>query len=209
MIVAGILILIVIYFSVSEYTKIVRKNVPGEERIPILTEMYKMVTKSESLPIKPFLTFGTLLGYYRERKIIPYDYDIDIGVFSEDYDLVKTYCKNLLKRNKDYTLRVEDFLWWKHFTIFHKRTGLNLDVNCFERQGYKVLTKVPSFFTKYIAGVCAVKQPSEWYLPLKKTRFLGKNIYVPNKPEKLLECVYGKDFMIPDHKCNKGLCKKI
>ncbi len=48
-------------------------------------------------------------------------------------------------------------------------------------------------------------------LPLIKVDFLGKEIYIPNNPSKLLECYYGKKYIIPDHECNKEctICKKI
>ena len=39
----------------------------------------------DGLNIPFFLSSGTCLGYFREKKFIEYDYDIDIGIFSTDY----------------------------------------------------------------------------------------------------------------------------
>lgn len=47
-------------------------------------------------------------------------------------------------------------------------------------------------------------------MPLQVNKFLDRNTYIPNMPEKLLECYYGKNFIIPDHTCNSdcSICKK-
>lgn len=49
----------------------------------------------DRLNIPFFLSSGTCLGYVREGKIIDHDYDIDIGIFREDYneDIVKEFEK--------------------------------------------------------------------------------------------------------------------
>lgn len=47
-----------------------------------LDKIYK-IFKTNNVNI--WFEYGTLLGAYREKGFIPYDYDIDLGMYSEDY----------------------------------------------------------------------------------------------------------------------------
>lgn len=46
----------------------------------------KTVNACNKLNIPCFISSGTCLGYHRDGNFIEYDYDIDIGIFAEDYD---------------------------------------------------------------------------------------------------------------------------
>ena len=47
--------------------------------------------------MKPFLTFGTLLGYYRDQRFIDHDDDIDLGLLEMDWPKVDDL-KNRMER---------------------------------------------------------------------------------------------------------------
>ena len=49
----------------------------------VLTDMKKILDNENQ---EFFLSDGTLLGCYREKKFIEHDGDIDIGIFSEKYN---------------------------------------------------------------------------------------------------------------------------
>ena len=67
----------------------------------ILPDLLKILKKNN---IKNFITAGTLLGYKRNKKIIPWDDDIDIAIIDEDnikqkFENIKSELKN---QNKYY-----------------------------------------------------------------------------------------------------------
>ena len=52
----------------------------------VYTELLKRASDVlDEMNISWFLSSGTCLGYFREGKFIDHDYDIDIGIFAEDY----------------------------------------------------------------------------------------------------------------------------
>ena len=58
----------------------------NDDKQRIYTIMLKKISQifnKDNVPF--FLSSGTCLGYFRENKFIDFDYDIDIGVFYNDY----------------------------------------------------------------------------------------------------------------------------
>ena len=51
--------------------------------VEALAKLDEVLTKNG---MKPFLTFGLLLGAYRDKGFIPYDYALDTGIVEERPD---------------------------------------------------------------------------------------------------------------------------
>jgi lipopolysaccharide cholinephosphotransferase len=39
----------------------------------------------DKLKVKAWILFGSIIGYIRHKGIIPWEWDIDVGVSTEDY----------------------------------------------------------------------------------------------------------------------------
>jgi phosphorylcholine metabolism protein LicD len=194
------------------YKKSVRErmSVTPQIRRQILIDLYKLIYKvSVNSGTKPFIIYGTLLGYVRNKDLICYDFDLDFGISNDEYLKFK---EELYKINNDkYTILIKKYLTYETIEIIDDDTRISADIFQFKIENGKVQRLVsPTYSVSYL-GECTAYYPEEWIYPLKQVEFLGKGIYIPNDAPKLLECYYGKDYIIPDTKCDASCnnCKKI
>ena len=216
-----IIVVIIFLFGynlfVSLYNKL-KRNVPVKQRLAILKDLFGYVADSaEQNNIKLCLMFGTLLGQQRQNDLICYDYDVDVAVLSNtDFMFL---ANDLTKRiNSDpqspYAIIIVDNFLFKHITILHKKSKINLDIDVYSKTKNGSFQLGLSYFvflySKYIANQTQRRTvPQDWFLPLKPVRFLGKNVYIPNKPELYLETEYGKNYLTPNHSCNADCSKCV
>lgn len=68
-----------------------------------------LIKKLDENNIKYFLIGGGLIGYYRHNQgFIPWDDDIDIGIFEEDRDKFHNLVKEMIKEYSNLTLDIDD-----------------------------------------------------------------------------------------------------
>lgn len=187
-----------------------RMSVSPQIRRSILIDLYELIDKvAINTGTKPFIIYGTLLGYERNKDLICYDFDLDYGIINDEYELFKN---ELFKINNDkYTILIKKYLSYETIEIIDKYTRISADIFQFKTENGKVQRLVsPTYTVKYL-GECASYYPEEWIYPLKRVDFLGKQVHIPNNAPKLLECYYSKDYIIPDTKCDNTCnnCKKI
>tara|TARA_Y100000996_G_scaffold415277_1_gene409116 strand:- start:4143 stop:5747 length:1605 start_codon:yes stop_codon:yes gene_type:complete len=163
-----------------------------------ILKRFDQVMKDQN--IKYFLDSGSLLGAYRDKGIIHYDDDLDIGVLKEEYDKIRDW------EDKDYSLELNrnDTIYCYEQNMVNglfieKKTGTYIDIFCFK----KINKGDNRYFTTFVhIGKDARKgaeenrmycRKSEIY-PLKKMQF-GVDFYpVPNKTELILKRLYGDDL---------------
>lgn len=148
--------------------------------------------------------YGTLLGAYREHGFIPYDYDIDLGMYADHFTpelerdlfnegfLIKRYFYKVANQDPSNRVKTELTLIYKNVSIdifFYFTEGEN-------RVGY-VYNNIlwgKEFSSKNIMAPIVTRLPNA---PLKEIDFLGIKFEIPQNTEECLETLYGKTFMTP------------
>ncbi|WP_013325564.1 LicD family protein [Gloeothece verrucosa] len=145
-----------------------------------LVELLFFVTHLlEEHNIPYFIYWGTLLGSIRHSGLIPWDYDVDIGILKDDFERVQVL-KPIIKKNG---------FWFSNFafegegcTIFYSRINhLHLDIEVWEAD------------ETYIKWSDYKLLKSEVF-PLIKYPFYHKHLLGPNKIDSLLD-YYGSDCL--------------
>lgn len=190
--------------------------------------------------INYWICHGTLLGLIRDKKLIEWDHDIDIAVWSD-----KITKKEIIK-----IFHNENFILQKGFGLsddiisFKRKGGRIVDINFYEKIFKKkkcyayVKWYIPksivmktidalsagkdynSYGKKFFHSLSYLKklfifikkvlikfklfykeigysEPIEYIEKIKDLNVLEYKIKIPNKPEKYLACIYGKDWKTP------------
>ena len=193
----------------------INRKINSNERINSLTGLYHMVADiAEQNNIKLFLLFGTLLGQQRNDKLICYDYDADVGIMTEDFDILKTALKKNIDPSKYKLIILNNHFTGKQIHVIDKKTSLIIDIDMYTKQKNGSFKREISYYM-YLLNTYIIHQcnkwyiPQDWLVPLKPVTFLGKNVYIPNNPTDWLTCEYGSNYLTPDHKCNQDCSKCI
>lgn len=201
-IIIGILLVLVWYYFIRSekyfhepkghphYDKRYFKNVMTVGSIQEkLKELFPVLSKYLiSKNIKFWLLYGTLLGYYRDKDMIPWDDDIDVGVLFDDLDKLPERKiingKYLWDRNIDARPCYHDGNNIVIARLICMETGVFIDIfgQCIRKD--EVMSSDGNIYDK------------KDIFPLVQTTFLGSHTYVPQNVKKVLTVVY-KDLSIP------------
>lgn len=159
----------------------------------LLEELCKICNKRD---IKIIIMHGSLIGWYFNKSILPYDNDIDVCILQEDIlkfikcdgietdDYIIKINPNFINRNPNDRDNVIDA------RIISKKCGLFIDITFLTNIEYNNYynCKSPHYYMK------------DNILPLKKDYFENCNIYIPNKYKFCLFQEYGKKVLYPKYK---------
>jgi hypothetical protein len=129
-----------------------------------------------------WICYGTLLGWWREGRILAHDRDVDFAVPVDAYERLKAAAVRL---PKGFSL---------HDTS-HRHGGPKLYVNY---RGWDAdlyfLTETDGRLHPLLKSLNpgdTAPFPREWFYPARTADFLGEETRVPNEPERYLTHTYG------------------
>ncbi len=166
----------------------------GDTKPPVVEPMEVSVAETvlkeakvvlDELDVVFFLRHGTCLGAVRDRALIGWDDDLDIGSivglhgFTED--LIEPVVAAFRERGFNAIVQEADL----HISVELNKLDTPLDWTC-----YRVVDDS-------IYQWPMVKIPVALHTDLKPIEFLGEEFNVPNPPEEYLRLKYGPEWMIP------------
>ncbi|KAM8986067.1 ribitol 5-phosphate transferase FKRP [Ara ararauna] len=147
-----------------------------------------VVSVLEASGIRYWLEGGSLLGAVRLRDIIPWDYDVDLGIYKEDVGK----CRWLAAAAAGEALEdTEGFLWEKaaegeFYRVHYSRSNrLHVDLWPFYSRG-GVMTK-----DTWLGHRQDVEFPERFLQPRVPMEFAGMTAMAPNSAREFLELKFG------------------
>ena len=163
-----------------------KKNISSEENKSTLIYLLKIFSQyCKEKNIKMIIMHGSLIGYYFNKKILPWDDDIDIILVGDDSYKLKNY------NGSDYIIEVNPN------SINRSKKDINNVIDS------RVISKTNGIFIDitYFFGqdiLCAKDKhcyKSEYILPLKKSIFENIDVWVPNDIKNCLVQEYGQKVL--------------
>jgi len=177
-----------------------------DERLRVLN---LAISALEDIGADYWICNGTLLGLIRDDALIPWDTDIDIGIFDT------THVESLTTRLQDIGMVVVDEGPGSDYIVFGYG-GIRLDFNIFHsHQGeYRTLWRVSrnNFTTKVVIKFLTIlrirppdflftlegyRVPQQMVTPTCTRTFFDLQARIPHQPEPVLEYIYGPSWHTP------------
>jgi len=173
---------------------LLKKNI---SRRCFILQIYGPIVIKETMDIcrkinlKPFLNYGSLLGYYRDNALIDTDNDIDMGIFEQDIPKLPKLKEAMIARG--YKVRKED----KFKVSYISTKYANIFIDFWIHYRHQSSNKIFSGSFRKMKKVSIFPFSPEIFNILQSVRFLNVQVYIPQNTEEYLVNVYGKDWRIP------------
>lgn len=166
----------------------------------LLIKTNEILTKNG---LQYWLNYGTLLGAYRDHDFIKHDYDLDIGMWWEDYECVKDlFLKNGFRLVVEY--RIGSWETPENVEYRFEYAGAFIDVDFYKiNADMMAYTFNPDFIEGYDYSHKGVRHPiivEEINNPirgLKQIDFIDNKFWAPANTEEYLIYNYGEGWSTP------------
>ena len=166
------------------------------------------VLKTSNLPY--WIEGGTLLGAVRDKKLIPWDHDLDMGIINNSDEDIERIIKKL--KSKFY-VSVKPFngkgTWelgkYRVLKIYPKKWIFFKEELCCDLFVYYKGEHNGEEVYKYVVWGKNAYHKKEYFDTTGSLEFYNNSINIPNNPESFLEVKYGKDWNIPKETWNVAL----
>lgn len=159
----------------------------------------------ENFNVNYFLEGGTLLGIYRENRLLPWDSDVDISILSDELTKMSNVFKTLEKNN--YRIRIRTF----EKDDVHFKKGMTRLIKIRKKYFFGLLkgNVCLEIFIKYAdesnvywkVSDKTMKAPKIFYEKYSKISFLNKEYSIPFLTEEYLTHKFG-DWRTPNKNWN-------
>ncbi|WP_422359133.1 LicD family protein [Reichenbachiella sp.] len=160
-------------------------TLPGNytnKKLEILEELFKVTNEyMQKTGAVYWIDFGTLLGYHREEAILPHDIDVDFGAHEEEFEKIWSKKNDLPKGFKLYDTSFRH----RGPKLYFNYKGFDADIYFYEDKD-GTLTSYEN--SHYVAE--RTPYAKELALPVKPTKFLGQDTFIPAEPVAYLKHIY-------------------
>ena len=172
--------------------------------------LYKINDVLKNSNLTYWIEGGTLLGAIRDKKLIPWDHDLDMGIINNSNEDIEKIIKRL--KNKFY-VSVKNFngegTWelgkYRVLKVYPKKWIFFKHKLCCDLFIYYLGIHNGEEVYKYVVWGKNAFHKKEFFETIGSLEFYNKKINIPNKPKAFLEVKYGKDWNIPQEKWNVAL----
>jgi hypothetical protein len=196
------------------------KEIPIKDKKKILMILLKEFVKIlKNTDIKPILMHGGLIGWAWNKKLLPWDQDIDLCLLYDDLDKLNSIQNEVQYDHSKFILDINPYYInrnSKNKNNHESKEPNKIDARFIDKKNglYIDITALYDINLEYFITKCPHKYKKVDILPLREDKVDGIDIFVPNNTPAVLIQEYGKNVLgKPEYKewkfnFNKGIWEK-